>query len=124
MSTGVPSTSPVPIWRAGLLCRCPRCGEGKLFNGVLAVRDRCAVCGLDLRAHDSGDGPAVLVFFVLATVIIGLVFWVEFSFAPPLWVHAVIWPLVTIPLAIVLIRPLKAAMVALQFRHRASEMGL
>ncbi len=114
----------VPFWRAGLLCRCPRCGQGKLFAGVLAVRERCAVCGLDLREHDSGDGPAVLVFFVLATIVIGLVFWVEFTFSPPLWVHAVLWPVVTIPLAIALMRPLKAAMVALQFKHRASEMGL
>jgi uncharacterized protein (DUF983 family) len=31
---------------------------------------------------------------------------------------------VTIPLAILLMRPAKAALVALQFRHRASEMGL
>jgi uncharacterized protein (DUF983 family) len=39
-------------------------------------------------------------------------------------VHAVLWPIVTVPLAIALMRPLKAALVALQFRHRASEMGL
>ena len=114
----------VPIWRAGLLCRCPRCGQGPVFTGLLTVRDSCRVCGLDLRAHDSGDGPAVLVFFVLATIVVLLAVWTEFTFSPPLWVHAVLWPLVTIPLAIVLMRPLKAAMVALQFRHRASEMGL
>ncbi len=88
------------------------------------MRDQCPVCGLNLREHDTGDGPAVLVFFVLATVVIALVFWVEFTFSPPLWVHAVIWPIVTVPLAIALLRPFKAAMVALQFRHRASEMGL
>jgi uncharacterized protein (DUF983 family) len=114
----------VPVWRAGLLCRCPRCGQGALFSGVLSVRERCAVCGLDLREHDSGDGPAVLVFFVLASVVIALVFWVEFTFSPPLWVHAVLWPLVTIPLAVALMRPTKATMVALQFKLRASEMGL
>ncbi len=113
-----------PWWRAALACRCPRCGTGALYDGILAVRERCAVCGLDLRAHDTGDGPAVLVFFVLASVVIALVFWVEFTFAPPLWVHAVLWPVVTVPLAIALLRPFKAGMVALQFRTRASEMGL
>lgn len=119
--TGYP---PIPFWRTGLACRCPRCGKGAVFAGLLTVRDTCAVCGLDLRQHDSGDGPAVLVFFLLATIIVALVFWVEFSFAPPLWVHAVLWPTITIPLAIALMRPFKAAMVALQFQHRASEMGL
>ena len=92
--------------------------------GLLKVRDRCEVCGLDLRAHDSGDGPASLVILVLGAIVMVLVFWVEFRFSPPLWVHAILWPLVTVPLAIVLMRHMKAALVALQFRHRASEMGL
>ena len=111
-----------PWWRVALACACPRCGEGRLFTGVLTVRDRCAVCGLDLRANDTGDGPAVLVIFVLGTVIVALAFWVEFRFNPPLWVHAVLWPVVTLPLALLMMRPLKAALVALQFRDRASEM--
>ena len=67
---------------------------------------------------------AVLVMFVLGTIVVGLAFWVEFTFEPPLWVHAILWPVVTVPLAVALMRPMKAAMVALQYRHRASEMGL
>ena len=53
-----------------------------------------------------------------------LAFWVEFRFGPPLWVHVVLWPVVTVPLAVALMRPTKAALVALQFRFRAREMGL
>ena len=113
-----------PWWQAALHCRCPRCGRGKLFSGVLTVRDRCEVCGLDLRAHDCGDGPASLVIFVLGAIIVAMAFWVEFHFSPPFWVHLVVWPIITVPLAIFLMRPLKAALVALQFQHRASEMGL
>ncbi|HST76519.1 MAG TPA: DUF983 domain-containing protein, partial [Acetobacteraceae bacterium] len=55
---------------------------------------------------------------------VGLAFWVEFTFSPPLWVHVVLWPVVTIPLAVAMMRPLKAALVAMQYRTRASEMGL
>jgi uncharacterized protein (DUF983 family) len=95
-----------------------------LFRNLLEVRDRCEVCGLDLHAHDAGDGAAVGVILVLGAVIVALAFWVEFRFSPPLWVHAVLWPVVTIPLAILMMRPAKAALVALQYRHRASEMGL
>ena len=109
---------------AALRCRCPRCGQGKLFNGLLEVRERCPVCDLDLRGHDAGDGAMVGVILVLGALVVLAAFWVEFTFSPPLWVHAVLWPVVTVPAAIGLMRPVKAALVALQYRHRAAEMGL
>ncbi len=73
---------------------------------------------------DTGDGAVVPVILVLGTIIVGLAFWVEFSFNPPLWVHAILWPVVTVPLAILLMRPTKAALIVQQYRHRSSEMGL
>jgi uncharacterized protein (DUF983 family) len=118
-------TRPAPsLLRVALACCCPRCGQGKLFHGLLDVRERCDVCGLDLRAHDAGDGAAVGVVLLLGAIVVTLAFWVEFRFAPSLWVHAVLWPVVTVPLAVLMMRPAKAALVALQFRHRSSEMGL
>ena len=60
---------------------------------------------------------------VLGAMMVGLAFWVEFRFMPPLWVHAVLWPAITLPLAILMMRPAKAALVALQFQHRRHEMG-
>ncbi len=71
-----------------------------------------------------GDGPAAIVILLLGSVIVALAFWVEFRFSPPLWVHAVLWPVVTVPLAILMMRPLKAGLVWSQYRNRASEMGL
>ena len=112
------------LFHIALACRCPRCGQGRLFRNLLEVRDRCEVCGLDLREHDAGDGAAVGVILVLGAIVVILAFWVEFRFSPPLWLHAVLWPVVTIPLAVLLMRPAKAALVALQYRHRATEMGL
>jgi uncharacterized protein (DUF983 family) len=114
----------VSVLHAALACRCPRCGRGALFRNLLEVRDRCENCGLDLRDCDTGDGAIVGVIMVLGAVVVALAFWVEFRFSPPLWVHAVLWPVVTIPLAVLMMRPAKAALVALQYRHRASEMGL
>ncbi len=105
-------------------CRCPRCGRGRLYAGLLTVRDRCEVCGLDLSRADAGDGAAVGVILILGAVIVGLAFWVEIAFSPPLWVHAIIWPAVTFPLAVLMMRPSKAALVALQYRNRSGEMGL
>ena len=112
-----------PLGKA-LLGRCPRCGEGRLFSGVLGIRERCEACGLDLRAVDTGNGPAALVIMVLGAIIVGLAFWVEFRFAPPFWVHAILWPLLTVPAAVAMIRVLKAGLVWSQYRNRASEMDL
>ena len=118
-------TAPAPsLLTAALRCRCPRCGTGRLFRGLLQVRDHCEHCSLDLRQSDSGDGAAALVILVLGAFVVGLAFWFEFRFAPPLWLHALLWPVVTIPLAIAMMRPVKAGLIALQYRHRATEMGL
>ena len=108
---------PVTPLAAALRCRCPRCGRGKLFDGVLSVAPRCAVCGLDVSQHDAGDGPAVLVILVLGAIVVALAAIVEFKLEPPFWVHVVLWVPVTLGGAILLLRPLKAWLIALQYRH-------
>jgi uncharacterized protein (DUF983 family) len=109
---------PVSAVRAALGCRCPRCGRGRLFSGWLRVRPRCEVCGLDLAAQDAGDGPAVFVIFILGFVVVAFAAIVERAFAPPIWVHLVLWtPLILIG-AVAMLRPFKAGLIALQYRHR------
>lgn len=94
-----------------------------MFRGLLEVRQACPICGLDLRRHDAGDGAVVGVILVLGALLVGLAFWVEMRFSPPLWVHVVLWPVLTIPGAILMMRPAKAALIAQQYRYRPSEMG-
>ena len=64
----VVGAAPLPV--VALLGRCPRCGRGPLFSGLLRVRETCPTCGLDLRAHDSGDGPAVAGIFVVCALVV------------------------------------------------------
>ena len=111
------------LLRVSLRCRCPRCGEGKLFTGVLTVRDACPVCGLNLADADTGDGAAAFIILIESAVLVALAFWVEFRFNPPLWVHAVLWPALAIPATIAMMRPFKAFLIAQQFRNRPGEMG-
>jgi len=109
---------PISPFRTGLACRCPRCGRGRLFRGFLEVADRCEVCDLDLRSHDSGDGPAVFIILILGFVVVGLALWLELTFAPPLWVHLVLWFPLILGGSIGLLRPFKATLIALQYRHQ------
>jgi uncharacterized protein (DUF983 family) len=114
----------VSPFTAGLRCRCPRCGEGKLYAGVLQVSETCGVCGLDLRKADSGDGPAVFIILILGAIVVPLAFILETAAGPPLWLHALIWPVVIFGGAIALLRPAKALLIALQFKHKAADTGL
>jgi uncharacterized protein (DUF983 family) len=106
---------------AGLACRCPNCGEGALFDGFLKVSPRCEACGFDLHKADSGDGPAVFIVLIVGMVVCAAALVTEINFHPPIWLHLVLWLPLSGILSMVLIRPFKGVMLALQFHHRASE---
>lgn len=106
---------------AGLKGRCPRCGDGALFRAGLALRDRCDRCGLSYTFADSGDGPAVFGILILGFLVLGGALLVEFKAQPPLWVHALLWGVVTPLAGYFLLRILKATLIALQFKHKAGE---
>ena len=112
-----------PFLRVALLGRCPRCGQGKLFAGMLAVAPACSDCGLDLSRHDAGDGPAVGAIFLLGALTVIGAFLVEFRLEPPFWVHLLLWPAVLVPGAVGTMRVAKAALVWLQWRHRQGGAG-
>jgi uncharacterized protein (DUF983 family) len=109
---------------AGLRCRCPRCGQGKLFVNVLNMRDRCDSCGLDYKFVDTGDGPAVFAIFILGFLCIGGALVAEFEFGVPWWVHVMLWGILTPLLAVFLLRFLKALLIALQYKNKAEEARL
>jgi uncharacterized protein (DUF983 family) len=101
--------------------RCPRCGEGKLFQGFLTLAPACTSCGLSYEKLDQGDGPAVFIILIAGFVVCGLALWVEVNFEPPYWVHIVLWTPLILGLTIGLLRPLKSIMVAQHYRTQATE---
>ena len=115
------SYPPVSVWKAGFASRCPRCGKGPLYGGFLRVAERCTVCELQLGAHDAGDGPAVFIMFIVGAIVVGLALWLELSYAPAYWIHVVLWAPLTVILCLALLRPAKALMIALQYRHKIGE---
>ncbi len=117
------SSTPTPPspYVAGLKARCPRCGQGPLFRSGLVLREKCERCGLSYAFADSGDGPAVFAIFILGFVVLGGALWVEFRLGPPVWVHVLLWGLLTPLLALLLLRLLKATLIALQYKHSAGE---
>jgi uncharacterized protein (DUF983 family) len=119
----VTGTAPETV-RAALLGRCPRCGQGSLFSGYLTVATACRQCGLDYTRFDPGDGPAVFVILIVGFLVAGGALVVEVKFQPPYWVHAVIWLPAILILSFVFLRVVKAALMVLQYKHRAGEARL
>ena len=112
---------PVDPIKVGLKGCCPRCGNGRLFDGFLTIKPACSACGLDYGFADAGDGPAVFVMLIVGFLVVGLALWFDQRFAPPVWVHVMLWLPFTVIVSLVLLRKLKGIMIALQYRNNASE---
>lgn len=112
---------PLSPYSTGLACRCPRCGEGKLFKGFITIADKCEVCGQDFKFADSGDGPAIFVMLIAGFVIVGAALWLEISYEPPFWVYFVVFLPLTLVVCLGMLRPLKSVLVALQYANKAEQ---
>ncbi len=106
---------------AGMKGRCPRCGEGRLFKGFIALDQSCSSCKLDYDFADAGDGPAVFIMMIVGFIVVGLAVYVEVHYRPPYWLHAMLWLPSIVILSAMLLRPLKGLLIALQFKHQARE---
>jgi len=87
-----------------------------MFRAFLKVRDRCDVCGEELFHHRADDFPAYIVILILGHLLVPAVLFVEARFAPPYWVHLVLWLPITLGLTVGLLQPVKGVIVALQWR--------
>ncbi|UTW54908.1 DUF983 domain-containing protein [Kordiimonas sp. SCSIO 12610] len=119
-----PVSRSVSPFRAGALCKCPSCGEGNIFDGLLELRTQCMVCGFDLSEADPGDGPQIFVILILGALTAVLAFMIEAAFTPPAWFHVVFWTLFISGMGLWMLRVFKATLIALQFHHDAHEGNL
>ena len=110
--------SPLP---AALRGCCPRCGSKTLFAGIASFAPKCRACGLDFEAFNVGDGPAAFLTLGVGALVTLLAVVLELSAEPPFWVHILLWLPLTVFLVIVSLRYAKAALLALEYRHRARE---
>lgn len=107
-----------PTWEAikrGFFGRCPKCGEGRLFRSFLKSVDECPHCGEDMHHHRADDLPAYLVIAVVGHIVVGAFLGVETVTVWPLWLHLAIWVPITLIMALVLLQPVKGAIIGLQW---------
>ena len=120
----MPEHAPVSLSQSalrGLACRCPRCGEGRLYAGFLKLRPACAACGLDYAFIDAGDGPAIFIIIIAGFIVVGSALVVEIKYQPPFWVHAALWGPLILATTLLPLRAMKSLLIALQYHHKAAE---
>ena len=82
---------------------------------------RCRVCGLDYGQFNVGDGPAAFLTLPIGTITLILALWLEFSWHPPVWVHAVLWIPFVAGSTLWGLRVAKAALLITEFKRDAGE---
>jgi uncharacterized protein (DUF983 family) len=109
------------ITAAALFGLCPRCGAKGLFAGAARFAPRCKSCDLDYGQFNVGDGPAAFLTMIIGALVVGLALWVEVTFHPPIWVHAVLWIPFVAGATLWGLRISKAALLAAEFQRKAGE---
>jgi uncharacterized protein (DUF983 family) len=107
----------------GWNCKCPACAKGSLYAKYLKVADTCPSCGEELFHQRADDAPPYFTMFVVGHVIIAGVLALEKGFAPPSWVHLVIWLPLTVLLSLWLLPRVKGSLVGLQWALRMHGFG-
>ena len=104
-----------PAMRNGLALRCPKCGKGKLFHGLLKVRDNCSSCGLDYSGHRADDLPPYLTIFIVGHLLIPGVLYMEEIYAPSTMFSVAFWSSVAVILSLLLLPRMKGAVIGQQW---------
>ncbi|KIZ33481.1 MULTISPECIES: DUF983 domain-containing protein [Rhodopseudomonas] len=120
-SSGAEPADKRNVWtamRRGLRGRCPNCGEGKLFRAFLKTADQCANCGQDFTGHRADDLPAYLVIVIVGHIVVPMVLWIETNYAPAVALQLAIYLPFTLIASLLLLQPVKGAVVGLQWAFR------
>ena len=104
--------------------RCPRCGQGALFEGYLRVASRCPVCHEDLSQERSDDAPAYLTLLIVCHVV-GAGVLLSDSILPeaPVIVTVSFWLAATALMSLLILPRMKGAVVGYQWALRMHGFG-
>jgi uncharacterized protein (DUF983 family) len=118
--------SPRPAFQSilrGFGGACPACGRGRLFRKFLKVSDNCPDCGEALHHHQADDAPPYFTIMIVGHIVVPMMLWLELAYLPPLWVHATLWPALTLVLSLWFLPRLKGAIVGWQWALRMHGFG-
>jgi uncharacterized protein (DUF983 family) len=105
------------IWR-GTLCRCPHCGQGKIYRSYLKIVDHCQACGEQLNLHRADDFPPYVAIMIVGHLLVAIMLHMEMAWHinPLTYLYTLVPLAIILPLAI--LPSIKGAIVGYQWAHR------
>jgi len=123
----IEAAAPRPVFEAvkqGFFGRCPACGQGAMFMRYLKVAENCPCCGEALHHQRADDAPPYITILITGHVIGAMMLLVEETWPDaPIWLHALIWPTLTLMLALWLLPRAKGCLIAYQWALRMHGFG-
>lgn len=75
----------------GFAGRCPQCGAGALYRRYLKPAPDCTACGAPFGAIRTDDIAPYFTILIVGHIVVPLLLFIEKLYAPPSWVHMVLW---------------------------------
>jgi len=113
----------ITAMKRGFFCRCPNCGDGKMFRAFLKTADHCERCGQDFSHHRADDLPAYLVIVIVGHIVVPIALWIETNYSPDVLLQLAIYLPITLIASLLLLQPIKGAVVGLQWALRMHGFG-
>ncbi len=95
----------------GLRCRCPDCGEGRLYSRYLKIAPACDACGHDLSVYRADDGPAYFTILIVGHLVVAPMFFFPFMWEASPWLVVPVALVALTTLILVLLPRIKGAFV-------------
>jgi uncharacterized protein (DUF983 family) len=102
------------MWR-GFRCRCPNCGEGRLFRAYLKPVLACPHCGEDLSHQRADDAPPYFTMLIVGHVLVPIALAIVLVTELSVMTHMLIWIPLTGLACVALLQPVKGAIIGLQW---------
>jgi len=102
----------------GLRCKCPNCGNSDLYQGFLTVKESCSNCSQELHHNRADDLPPYLIILLVGHIMVSaLIISMKFELFG-MWTTAIGGSVISVIMALALMRPVKGMVVGLQWALR------
>jgi len=101
------------LW--GICKKCPSCGQSHIFSTYLKQIDVCNRCEERFSEIRTDDVAPYFTILIVGHIMAPLLFHVETTYAPPIWIHSAIWPAFAVILSLWLLPRVKGAALAVMW---------
>lgn len=110
--------------KRGFWGKCPHCGKGDMFHRYLKVSESCPSCHTELHHQRADDAPPYVTILIVGHIIGAMMLAVEeWNDTLPIWLHAIVWPILVLVMCLTLLPRFKGALIGYQWALRMHGFG-